>query len=127
MKNLEKNLEIKNIDQFLILEKIAKIAHISQCPTNHPRNFFGYFNYIFLYIESQKVVFYQVFNRRFVPTISLKMIIYITTIIMAVVRNQNLILITSTLISLLSKKSDSRFKKQLNILKYNVNNKKLNI
>lgn len=92
---------MQNIVQFLVLEEIAKIAHIFQRLVKNCRDFFNHFDHVFARAQSQNIHFYQAPSQKPIPTISSEIIATITAIIMALIKNQNPILATFTFISLL--------------------------
>lgn len=48
MKDLEENLEIESADQSLTLEKVARIAYISQRLVDNLRKFLRHLEYLFM-------------------------------------------------------------------------------
>lgn len=87
IEDLKENLEIENLGQTLILEKFGRIIYITKRLANDLRKFFGYFDYISIYIKSPNAFFYKTLNQTLIFVISPKIIVTITITVIAVIKN----------------------------------------
>lgn len=97
---------MENASQFLMPEKVRKIAYITQYLANGLKKFYDYLNPMFAHIELQSSLFHQALSQ--IPTliISPEIIFIITTTIMVIIKNQNSIVAIFAFISIVPSRSN---------------------